>query len=200
MFDTYIYGIYIYTKSLAIVFRDVLKTLYIYTYIYFAYTYIFWKEAFWTYAPAPTYFWSFNVSKKSHPGCECFFIRPPHWEKAWRRNPCLGRWDANKKNDMFSWQLLYLKLWLETIDFLRKGLIFGLMMLSLSFWKSQWSIQMDRQHLANQLVWFIQRCLIVIHRRSKKSRYATTWFHQTIWGGSTVVSMLKVGQGLQFKS
>lgn len=124
MFDTYIYGIYIYTKSLAIVFRDVLKTLYIYTYVYFAYTYIFWKEAFWTYAPASTYFWSFNVSKKSHPGCECFFIRPPHWEKAWRRWVSWEVGCQQKKLQCFHGDFCTCHWWLETIDFLRKGLFF----------------------------------------------------------------------------
>lgn len=88
---------------------------------------------------------------------------------------CLGRWDANKKNyNVFmvifvpatgDWKLL--TFW-ERAFFLCSDVEFEFLKIPMK--------HTDVQHLANQLVWFIQRCLINIHRTSKKSRYATIYF------------------------
>lgn len=187
-----------YILSLAIVFRNILKTLYIY--IQYVYIHIL-KGGFFQHMLLPPHLLlELQRLKKIASRMWMLLYSAASLRESLEEMGVLGGGMPTKKTTMFSWWFLYLPLVIGNYWLFEKGPFFCVMMLSLSFWKSQWSIQMDRQHLANQLVWFIQRCLIVIHRRSKKSRYATTWFHQTIWGGSTVVSMLKVGQGLQFKS
>lgn len=143
MFDTYIYGIYIYTKSLAIVFRDVLKTLYIYIYIRIFRVYIhILKGGFLNICSRLHLFLELQRLKKIASRMWMLLYSAASLRESLEEMGVLGGGMPTKKTTMFSWWFLYLPLVIGNYWLFEKGPFFCAVMLSLSFWKSQWSIQM----------------------------------------------------------